>query len=60
MLVCTVMVIRKEKKVGQGILNNIMRTKGEKIHVRMQNILAVKVTLYVTFTVYTCDNVLVL
>ena len=35
MLVCTVMVIRKEKKVGQGILNNRMRTKGEKIHVRI-------------------------
>ena len=35
MLVCTVMVIRKEKKVGQGILNNRMRTKGEKIYVRI-------------------------
>jgi len=34
-LVCTIMVIRKEKKVGQGILNNRMRTKGEKIHVRI-------------------------
>jgi 1,4-dihydroxy-2-naphthoate octaprenyltransferase len=35
MLVCTIMVIRKEKKVGQGNLNNRMRTKGEKIHVRI-------------------------
>ena len=35
MLVCTIMVIRKEKKMGQGILNNRMRTKGEKIHVRI-------------------------
>jgi len=52
------MVIRKEKKVGEGILNNRMRTKGEKN--TCQNILAVKLTLYVTFTVYTCDNVLLL
>jgi len=29
------MVIRKEKKMSQGILNNIMRTKGEKIHVKI-------------------------
>jgi hypothetical protein len=35
MLVCTVMVIRKGKKVGQGILTNRMRTKNEKIHVRI-------------------------
>jgi len=35
MLMCTVMVIRKEKKMSQGILNNIMRTKGEKIHVKI-------------------------
>jgi hypothetical protein len=26
---------KKRKKKGQGILNNRMRTKGEKIHVRI-------------------------